>query len=30
LLEYNGLSNLDDPQTGKPPKVRIVYEFSTA
>lgn len=27
LLEYNGLSNLDDPQTGKPPKVRIVYEF---
>lgn len=28
LLEYNGLSNLDDPQTGKPPKVRIVYEFS--
>lgn len=28
LLEYIGLSNLDDPQTGKPPKVKIVYEFS--
>lgn len=28
LLEYNGLSNLDDPQTGKPPKVKIVYEFN--
>lgn len=28
LLEYNGLSNLDDPATGKPPKVRIVYEFA--
>jgi hypothetical protein len=27
LLEYNGLSNLDDPLTGKPPKVKIVYEF---
>lgn len=27
LLEYNGLSNLEDPQTGKPPRVRIVYEF---
>ncbi|MFZ9493895.1 MAG: hypothetical protein ACO27E_04510 [Burkholderiaceae bacterium] len=30
LLEYNGLSNLDDPQTGKPPKVKIVYEFPAA
>jgi hypothetical protein len=29
-LEYNGLSNLDDPQTGKPPKVKIVYEFPAA
>ena len=27
LLEYRGLSNIDDPATGKPPKVKIVYEF---
>ena len=30
LLEYRGLSNLDDPQTGKPPKVKITYEFPAA
>ena len=29
LLEYVGLSNLEDPQTGKAPKVRIAYEFGT-
>lgn len=27
LLEYEGLSNITDPQTGKPARVRIVYEF---
>ena len=30
LLEYQGLSNLDDPATGKPPKVRITYQFADA